>query len=123
MIAIQRIERTMRRFSLIVLCTAAALVHVSSVVPSSDRVLFSSLDEYKQYKEQNREGRNVASKGACRMYLAPSTIPGAGLGMFAGRAFRPGEEVTAGDGVVPLRDLAWNNRVSAFRNTMLWGAS
>jgi hypothetical protein len=41
----------------------------------------------------------------CGIWLAPSTIPGAGIGMFAGRSFVQGEELMAnGDSMVPIVD-------------------
>ena len=46
----------------------------------------------------------------CGIYLAPSTIPGAGMGMFAGnKLYREGEMVTFGDIVVPVFELDWHN--------------
>lgn len=42
----------------------------------------------------------------CGVYLATSTIPGAGFGMFAGRDYRNGEHIhTYGDIVIPTVDL------------------
>jgi hypothetical protein len=42
----------------------------------------------------------------CEIWLAPSTIPGAGLGMYAGRAFKKGESLLyGGDLVVPIVDI------------------
>lgn len=52
-----------------------------------------------------------ANHEECGVYFAPSTIPGAGNGMFAGRSFRPGEEVTPGDLIVPETDLSFHNGV------------
>jgi hypothetical protein len=37
-----------------------------------------------------------SSSSACGVYYAPSTIPGAGFGLFAGIDFDEGEEVTPG---------------------------
>ena len=46
----------------------------------------------------------------CGLYLAPSTIPGAGMGMFAGnKQYNIGDLVTAGDLVVPVFELDWHN--------------
>lgn len=45
----------------------------------------------------------------CGIYLAPSTIPGAGLGMFAGRPFKEGDTVTTGDIVIPMVDWKHQN--------------
>lgn len=46
----------------------------------------------------------------CGIYLAQSTIPGSGLGMFAGdHYFKKGDTVTEGDTVIPIVELKWNN--------------
>ena len=46
----------------------------------------------------------------CGINLAPSTIPGAGLGMFAGnKAYAPGDIVTLGDLVIPAFEPDWHN--------------
>jgi hypothetical protein len=58
---------------------------------------------------------------SCKVYVAPSTIPGAGLGVFAGEDFEEGDIVTTADNVVPIVDLAWNNGVASFSNDFLWG--
>jgi hypothetical protein len=44
----------------------------------------------------------------CRVYLAPSTIPGAGLGVFAGVAFRVDDMVLFGDIAVPIDELPFH---------------
>ena len=46
---------------------------------------------------------------SCGVYLAPSTIPGAGLGMFAGRHYNRNEIVTQGDIIIPLSEIDWHN--------------
>jgi hypothetical protein len=60
----------------------------------------------------------VPDATACSVYLAPSTIPGAGLGMFAGQAFKPRDVVTQGDIVIPLSELDWHNGFEL--NFFLW---
>ena len=45
----------------------------------------------------------------CGVYYAPSTIPGAGYGIFAGKDFRENEWVLPGDLVVPIVEMGWNN--------------
>jgi hypothetical protein len=51
----------------------------------------------------------------CGIYLAPSSIPGAGLGMYAGDVtFVPGDRVTLGDIVIPISEYHWNNKVGPF---------
>lgn len=45
----------------------------------------------------------------CGIYLAQSTIPHAGLGMYAGKDYKKYEQVTDGDIIVPLIEIDWNN--------------
>jgi hypothetical protein len=46
----------------------------------------------------------------CGIYLAQSTIPGAGLGMFAGsRHYKKKDLLTAGDLMVPVFEMDWHN--------------
>lgn len=51
----------------------------------------------------------VPEAKSCGVYLAPSTIPGAGLGMFAGRSFKRNDIVTQGDIVIPISEIDWHN--------------
>jgi hypothetical protein len=55
----------------------------------------------------------------CTLYLAPSTIPGAGLGMFAGsRSFRKHERMADPDLMVPVYELDWHNGDDTY--SFLW---
>jgi hypothetical protein len=56
----------------------------------------------------------------CRVYIAPSTIPGAGYGLFAGISFRKGDLVTPGDGVVPIHNPVFHNGNVEHEDTFLW---
>jgi hypothetical protein len=48
----------------------------------------------------------------CGIYLAPSSIPNAGLGMYAGhRNFDEGQMVTDGDIIIPLFEMDWHNKL------------
>jgi hypothetical protein len=67
------------------------------------------------------ESTTRTNHSSCRVFIAPSTIPGAGMGVFAGTGFEKGDEVTTGDGVVPLIDMPWHNDVSEFVDDFLWG--
>jgi hypothetical protein len=49
---------------------------------------------------------SAASK--CGLYLAPSTIPGAGLGLFAGNEKHPGDIIGPGDVAIPLIDIKYH---------------
>lgn len=45
----------------------------------------------------------------CELFLADSTIPGAGIGVFSGVAKSSGEFVGNGDKAIPLVDIHWHN--------------
>jgi hypothetical protein len=48
---------------------------------------------------------------SCGIYLAPSSIPNAGLGMYAGhRPFKKNDEVTYEDIVMPIFEFEWHNK-------------
>jgi hypothetical protein len=56
----------------------------------------------------------------CGVYLAKSTIPGAGLGMFAGQYdYQKGDLLGDSDLIIPAYDLKWNNYYSD-EYTFLW---
>ena len=75
-----------------------------------------------QEPKHNSTSSNVPdSLAQCRTFLARSTIPGAGLGLFAGVDFATDDEVTPGDAVIPLRDVDWNNDYQD-GDTFMWGA-
>jgi hypothetical protein len=50
-----------------------------------------------------------SSSSSCGVYLAESTIPHAGLGMYAGKDFEEDEAITPGDIIIPLIEIEWNN--------------
>jgi hypothetical protein len=62
----------------------------------------------------------------CGLYLAPSSIPGAGLGMYAGnKSYAKDDQVTYGDIVIPIIELDWNNDMdygSFVWNEYTWNA-
>jgi hypothetical protein len=43
----------------------------------------------------------------CGLYLAESTIPHAGLGIFAGHDYRIGQDIGNGDVCIPFIDMYW----------------
>jgi len=49
----------------------------------------------------------------CRLFLAESTIPNAGLGIFTGIPLHPGENVAEPDLIVPLQDWDWHSSSSS----------
>jgi hypothetical protein len=57
----------------------------------------------------------------CGVWLAPSSIPGAGIGMFAGRDFEKGEALQAsGEVVVPQIDINHHQFELGDRFFFLW---
>ena len=57
----------------------------------------------------------------CGVWLAPSTIAGAGLGMFAGRKFQQHEEILpTGDSMVPIIDIKEHRSAMKKEGTFLW---
>jgi hypothetical protein len=53
----------------------------------------------------------TAHLDACGLWLAPSSLPGAGLGMFAGRDFAKDELLQeTGDVVIPIVDIMMHQR-------------
>lgn len=61
-------------------------------------------------------------KPKCGVYLAPSTIPGAGLGMYAGdKHYHVQDMVTFGDVVIPIFEYDWHITGGEFEETpFLW---
>ena len=61
------------------------------------------------------------AKPKCGVYLAPSSIPGSGLGMYAGdREYKKGETVTGGDTVIPIIEHEWNTELLSIDYNFLW---
>lgn len=52
----------------------------------------------------------------CSLYMAPSTIPGAGLGIFTGVERNEGDTVGDGDILIPISDQWYHLQVSEFYN-------
>ena len=56
---------------------------------------------------------------ACGLWMAPSTIPGAGLGVYAGRNFKADEPMQqSGDAVIVITDLRYHTQDNEFN--FLW---
>lgn len=57
----------------------------------------------------------------CGVWLAPSTIPGAGLGMFAGKNFAKNDVlIPTGDSVIGIVDIGVHNRPQDHPESFLW---
>lgn len=64
------------------------------------------------YLNHGNNNSSSSSSGGCGLYLAPSTIPNAGLGIFAGRPLVRGDVVGTVEPCLPILDLEWNNAVA-----------
>lgn len=85
------------------------------------------IDDIIELMDSLQYASNLAEKDVqldleCGIWVAPSTIDGAGLGMFAGRDFRPQEELLpSGDSMVPIVDYRYHALASSKTNhTWLW---
>ena len=56
-----------------------------------------------------RQESSTTTSTTCDLWLAPSTIPGAGFGLYTGVDRAAGQDVTPGDASIPIVDLEWNN--------------
>lgn len=69
-------------------------------------LLWEQISASTDEKNDNSCGMNDNS---CGVYLAPSTIPNAGLGVFTTRPLQEGDTVgTPGDVCIPIIDLKWH---------------
>lgn len=50
---------------------------------------------------------NALANEECGLYIAESTIPGAGLGIFAGHDYNVGQDIGRGDVCIPFIDMYW----------------
>lgn len=70
----------------------------------SDNLLKTS--DSKQLLDDEGHSSRAVQDDKCGVWFARSTIPGAGLGMFAGRDFQHGQDLLAsGDVVIPIIDI------------------
>jgi hypothetical protein len=79
---------------------------VAAVLPFSDSD-DSVVEEYKNDNEEHHQEE-------CGIYMAPSTIPHAGFGMFAGKDYHALDVVTPGDLAVPVIELDWHTGYTEF---------
>ena len=78
--------------------TLYVLLQTLSMVQSDDNTC----------NEEEGTCQNLPNEEECGLYLAPSTIPGAGLGIFVGREMFPGDAVGPGDIAIPVVDVSWH---------------
>ena len=61
------------------------------------------------WKSTSDEERKEKPPLQCDLYLANSTIPGAGIGIFSTISKQPGDSIGNGDKAIPLVDAYWHN--------------
>jgi hypothetical protein len=93
------------------LCALATVVLVFvrqiPIAASSRAVQLDAEGNVVNWADSNED---EASTLECGLWLAPSTLKGAGLGMYAGIDYKEGQEVLPiGDLVVPIPDIARHN--------------
>lgn len=105
---------------------AFTIVHASSIEYSlsTRSVASDGLNEEAISSEETVSLTTSSSPTECGIWLAPSTIPGAGLGMYAGRDFRKGDHLQEyGDVVIPIVDIERHAREYSSHKedwTFLW---
>ncbi len=90
----------------IIFFSSADEVH-SQVSNGDDSFICTGIDECLPWRspQQHQPPTNV-NDSVCGIWLAPSSLPGAGLGVFAGKDYETGDAIgVSGDIVIPVIDL------------------
>jgi hypothetical protein len=75
-------------------------------------------------ERERSETISSSSQEHCSLFLAPSTIPNAGLGIFTAVELNPGDKIGYGDAFIPLVNIdMWHNLTWVFDNYTWNGAS
>ncbi|KAL7514953.1 hypothetical protein ACHAXN_012227 [Cyclotella atomus] len=77
----------------------------SAVVCLSITITYTILQSYITAASSAKQ---TATHPECRLYLAQSTIPNAGLGIFTGIPLQPNQSIAEPDLIVPITDVQWN---------------
>lgn len=89
------------------------------VVDATEEVILDHQGNLKSTPSKKGGGEDDALE--CGVWLAPSTLEGAGIGMFAGRDFDLGQEMIAGgDSIVPISDITEHNVGKIYPGNFLW---
>ena len=78
----------------------------TSTISSNNRIF---LVDAADTTDSKSSGSKSDTPLQCDLYLAPSTIPNAGQGIFSGVEKDVGDEIGNGDKALPIIDLFWNN--------------
>jgi hypothetical protein len=89
------------------------IISVCLLLLSSPKIFCSSAlwNRQQQQPEKQREKQQQQQPAPleCELYLAESTIPGAGIGVFTGVPKAAGDFLGNGDKAIPLVDAFWHN--------------
>lgn len=89
--------------------SASSRATIDLLDPDSSE-LEKQLNQEQKHSSSYNDTRKASPDGiSCGLWLAPSTLRGAGIGMFAGRNFKKGDILQqSGDVVVPVIDLHYH---------------
>ncbi|CAB9524160.1 Guanylate cyclase [Seminavis robusta] len=117
--SVWRPKHVQRQRSMILPFQRLVLALLSILAASANLAVVSGLEEGE--KETNTETSDGLPVQECGVWLAPSSIPGAGLGMFAGKDFRKGQELQpTGDIVIPIVDITYHQYALGSRYFLLF---
>lgn len=98
----------------LLLCFCAYVVIVDSASSSAS----ASSTDYGGGADRAKEARETGESEECSVWLARSTLPGTGIGMFAGRNFTRDEKILpVGDHTIPIVDMSLHQTGLSF---FLW---
>lgn len=90
------------------LCAMILVVSSADVEAASSLTKDGTCEAGNQHCEETKPVTDDPSS-MCSVYLAESTIPNAGLGVYTRRELHPGDTITDGDIAIPLLEVYWNN--------------
>lgn len=73
------------------------------------RVLMATATGVTNTTNNNDNNDDNIDDDFCALYFAPSTIPGAGWGVFTARNLSEGAVVERGELLIPVQEPGWNN--------------
>jgi hypothetical protein len=83
--------------------------HCLDVVQVAGALISHQCDVGEQHPIPSNGTLSSLIESMCTLFFAPSTIPGAGLGIFATVSKNQFEIIGHGDVLIPLLEMAWHN--------------
>jgi hypothetical protein len=91
--------------SLTLLCSGSSssriIAGAAAAAAVTDYKVDAALDEH---SDTTNSSDDTTTVNQCTVYMAPSTIPGAGLGIYTGIERKSGDTVGDGDVILPISD-------------------